>query len=147
MIRLGALTRDARRLIMGLETRRAASMAERAAYVGVTLLGVGLAPTPSSSISSTTSAHGGRHRLHPLQNRPEQAMATRVVAYAVGLCAMSVLVQAAVGSRLYDVVWEPSETPAGQEQTTVTETETEDDAGGDSTDAVEPERCPERPSR
>ena len=35
---------DARcpQLIMGLETRRAASMAERAAYVGVTLLGVGL---------------------------------------------------------------------------------------------------------
>jgi len=42
MIRLGALTRDARQLIEGLETRRPASRAERAAYAGVTLLGVGL---------------------------------------------------------------------------------------------------------
>ena len=42
MIRLGALTRDARELIEGLETRRPASIAERAAYVGVALLGVGL---------------------------------------------------------------------------------------------------------
>lgn len=42
MIRLGALTRDARELIMGLETRRPASLAERAAYFGVALLGVAL---------------------------------------------------------------------------------------------------------
>jgi hypothetical protein len=42
MIRLGALTRDARKLIMGLETRRRASVAERVAYFGVALLGVGL---------------------------------------------------------------------------------------------------------
>jgi hypothetical protein len=42
MIRLGALTRDARKLIMGLETRRPASIAERGAYFGVALLGVGL---------------------------------------------------------------------------------------------------------
>ena len=42
MIRLGALTRDARELIEGLETRRPASVAERAAYAGVALLGVGL---------------------------------------------------------------------------------------------------------
>jgi hypothetical protein len=42
LIRLGALTRDARELIMRLETRRPASIAERAAYVGVALLGVGL---------------------------------------------------------------------------------------------------------
>ena len=42
MIRLGALTRDARELIIGLETRRPASIAERAAYFGVALLGVGL---------------------------------------------------------------------------------------------------------
>lgn len=42
MIRLSALTRDARELIEGLETRRPASDAERAAYLGVTLLGVAL---------------------------------------------------------------------------------------------------------
>lgn len=42
MIRLGALTRDARELIEGLETRRPASRAERAAYSAVTVLGVGL---------------------------------------------------------------------------------------------------------
>lgn len=42
MIRLGALTRDARELIDGLETRRPGSRAERAAYLGATLLGVGL---------------------------------------------------------------------------------------------------------
>jgi hypothetical protein len=42
MIRLGALTRDARKLIEGLETRRHTSIAERAAYFGVTLFGVGL---------------------------------------------------------------------------------------------------------
>ena len=42
MIRLSALTRDARELIEGLETRRPASRAERVAYLGVTLLGVGL---------------------------------------------------------------------------------------------------------
>jgi len=42
MIRLGALTRDARELIEGLETRRPVSRAERAVYAGVTVLGVGL---------------------------------------------------------------------------------------------------------
>ena len=42
MIRLGALTRDARELIEGLETRRPPSRGERLAYVGVTALGVGL---------------------------------------------------------------------------------------------------------